>query len=93
MTNVSYRRFKQSDFHNSNSIVDILLFVVQNFSPVNLDIRLDLEKECDMVKFLWDECIPHEFVTFLYKEKFYEEISQPNLTYQKSQQYRKRILG
>ena len=53
------------------------------FNPVNLDIKLDLEKECDMVKRLWDKYILHEFVTFLYKEKYYEEISQPNLTYQK----------
>ena len=83
LTNVSYRRFKQSDFHNSSFIVDILSFLVQNFNPVNLDIKLDLEKERDMVTFLWDEYISHEFVTFLYKEKYYEETSQPNLTYQK----------
>ena len=63
LTNVSYRRFKQSDFHNSSFIVDILSFLVQNFNPVNLDIKLDLEKERDMVKLLWDECILHEFVT------------------------------
>ena len=59
LANVSYRRFKQSDFHNSSFIVDILSFLVQNFNPVNLDIKLDLEKERDMVKFLWDECILH----------------------------------
>ena len=92
MTNVSYRRFKQSDFHNSSFIVDILSFLVQNFNPVNLDIKLDLEKERDMVKFLWDECIPHEFVTFLYKGKYYEEISQPNLTYQKANKIVKEYL-
>ena len=28
LINVSYRRFKQSDFHNSNFIVDILSFLV-----------------------------------------------------------------
>ena len=56
---------------------------MQNFNPVNLYIKLDLEKERDMIKYLWDECIPHEFVTFSYKEKYYKEISQPNLTYQK----------
>ena len=92
LTNVSYRRFKQSDFHNSSFIVDILSFLVQNFNPVNLDIKLDLEKERDMVKFLWDECIPHEFVTFLYKGKYYEEISQPNLTYQEANNIVKEYL-
>ena len=92
LTNISYRRFKQSGFHNSSFIVDILSFLVQNFNPVNLDIRLDLEEERDMVKFLWDECILHEFVTFLYKEKYYEEISQTNLTYQKANNIIKEYL-
>ena len=65
LTNVAYRRFKQSDFNNNSFIIDILLFLVQNFNPVNLDIKLDIDKERDMVKFVWDECIPHEFVSFL----------------------------
>ena len=81
LTNVSYRRFKQSDFNNSSFIVDILSFLVQNFNPINLDIKLDMEKEQDMIKFLWGAFIPHEFVRFFYKEKYYEEINQPNLTY------------
>ena len=57
--------------------------LVQNFNPINLDIKLDTEKERDMIKFMWDECIPHEFVSFIYKQKNYNQISRPNLTYQK----------
>ena len=34
--------------------------------------------------FLWDVCIPHEFVNFMLKHKSYNIISQPNLTYQKA---------
>ena len=81
LTSVSYRRFKQSDFNNPSFIDDILSFLVQNHNPINLDIKLDMEKEQDMIKFLWDACIAHEFVRFIYKKKYYEEISQPNLTY------------
>ena len=84
LTNVSYRRFKQSDFNKTSFIVDILSFLVQNFNPINLDIKLDTEKERDMIKFMWDECIPHEFVSFIYKQKYYNQISRPNLTYQKA---------
>ena len=65
LTNVLYRRFKQSDFNKTNFIVDILSFLVQNFNPINLDIKLDTEKERDMIKFMWDECIPHEFASFI----------------------------
>ena len=80
LTNVSYRRFKQSDFNKKIFIVDILSFLVQNFDPINLDIKLDTDKECEMVKFMWDGCIPDEFVRYIYKHKNYNQISQPNLT-------------
>ena len=92
LTNVSYRRFKQSDFNNQSFIIDILSFLVQNFNPINLDIKLDIEKERDMTKFMWDECILHEFVSFIYKEKYYNEISQPNLTYQRANNIVKEYL-
>ena len=84
LTNVSCRRFKQSDFHKNNFIIDILSFLVQNFNPVNLDIKLDTDKERETVKFLWDECIPIGFVQFIYKHKYFTQISQPSLTYQKA---------
>ena len=93
LTNVAYRRFKQSDFHNNSFIIDILSFLVQNFNPVNLDIKHDNDKEREMVKFLWDECVPHDFVSFLYKEKQYNEVSQTNLTYQKANNIVKEYLS
>ena len=65
LTNVSYRRVKQSDFNNQNFVIYILSFMVQNFNPVNLDIKLEVEKERDMVKLMWDMCVPHEFVSFI----------------------------
>ena len=92
LTNVSYIRFKQSDFNYPSFIVDILSFLVQNFDPINLDIKLDMEKERDMTKFMWDECNLHESVRFIYKEKYYEEISQPNLTYQRANKIVKEYL-
>ena len=57
-----------------------------------MDIKLDIEKERDMTKFMWDECILHEFVSFIYKEKYYNEISQPNLTYQRANNIVKEYL-
>ena len=83
LTNISYRRFKQFDFNKTSFIVDILSFLVQNFNQINFDIKLDTEKERDMIKFIWDECIPHEFVSFIYKhQKNYNQVSRTNLTYQ-----------
>ena len=84
LTNVSYRRFKQKDFNNASFIIDILLFIVQFLTPINLDRKLDNEKDKFMVKFLWDECIPHDFTGYIYKNENYNSISNPKLTYQKA---------
>ena len=56
----------------------------QNFNPINLDIKLELEKKREMVKFMWDVFLPHEFVTFILKQNSFDVISQPNVTYQKA---------
>ena len=84
LTNESYRRFKQSDFNNLNFIVDILSFLLQNFNPINLDRKVDLEEERLMIKFLWDDCLPQEFTRAIYKDNNYEIIADPKLTYQKA---------
>ena len=59
-------------------------FLKQDFNPANLDRKLDSKKERDMVKFLWDDCIPHEFVRYMYLEKNFNMTSSPYLTYQKA---------
>ena len=84
MTNVSYRSFKQKDFNNASFIVDILSFIVQYFTPINLDRKLDNEKDKFMIKFLWDESDPHNFLRCIYKSENHTVISNPKLTYQKA---------
>ena len=59
-------------------------FIVQNFTPINLDRKLDDEKEKMMVKYLWDECIPYNFIPFIYKSENHVVLSNPKLTYQKA---------
>ena len=39
--------------------------MVQNFNPINLDIKLELGKETEMINFIWDICVPHKFVSFI----------------------------
>ena len=45
-----------------------------------------------MVKFLWDECVAHDFVRYIYKIENYDIISKPNLTYQKANDIVKNFL-
>ena len=40
LTNVTYRRFKLSDFMKDSFVIDLLSFLVQNCNPLNLEIKL-----------------------------------------------------
>ena len=94
MTNVSYRRFKQLDFKKKKSfIIDILLFLEQNLNLINLERNLDSEIVKEMVKFLWDKCITHDFVRYMYKIENYAVISKPNITYQKANEIVKNFIN
>ena len=84
LTNVAYRRYKNSDFNKTNFIIDILSFLVYNCNPTNLEIKLETDRERDMIKFLWDKCIPIAFTKYLMQQENFNIISQTNLTYQKS---------
>ena len=75
LTNIFYRRFKQSNFKKDSFIIDILSYLLQ---------KLEIEKERDIVKFLWDDCITQDFVRYMNKLKNYVIISKPNITYQKA---------
>ena len=46
-----------------------------------------------MVKFLLDECIPHDFIRYLYKQVNYIEINKPYLTYQKANNIAKNYIS
>ena len=67
-------------------VIELLSFLVQNFNPLNLEIKLETEKEREIIKFMRDICIPHQFVSFMLKQNNYNVFSQPNLTYQKEMQ-------
>ena len=45
LTNVAYRRFKQSDFMKDSFVIDILSFLVQNCNPIILEIKLEAKKK------------------------------------------------
>ena len=87
LANVSYTTFKQNDFKIIiiiSFIVDILSFIAQKFTPINLDRKLDNEKDKFMINLLWDECIPHDFMCYICKSENHTVISNPNLAYQKA---------
>ena len=83
LTNVGYRRFKESDFLNLNFILDILSFLLHNFNPINIDRKVDTEDEQLMINFIWEVCVPYEFATEIYKMPNYQILADPKLTIKK----------
>ena len=57
---------------------------MQNLAPINLDQKFDDEREKCMVKFIWDECIQHDFTRFINKQDNFLVKSNLKLTYQKT---------
>ena len=92
LTNVSYRRYKQKDFAKASFIIDILSFIVQNFNPTELERKLELENEIQYIKMMWDICLPHVFIHFIYLKDNNTILSSPNLTYQKANNIVKRFI-
>ena len=86
LTNVGYRRFKESDFKNLNFISDLLSFLLQNFNPINIDRKVDTEDEQTMISFIWERCVPYEFAAEIYKTPNYQTLADPRLTFHKANQ-------
>ena len=86
LTNVGYRRFKESDFLNLNFIVDLLSFLLQNFNPINIDRKVDTEDEQLMIQFLWEQCVPYDLTAEIYKSPNYQILADPKLTFQRANQ-------
>ena len=84
LTNVGYRRFKESDFSNVSFITDILSFVLYNFNQINIERKVDTENEQKMISFLWEVCIPTSLTAYIFQAENYQIIADPKLTYQKA---------
>ena len=82
LTNVSYRRFKDSDFENENFIGDLLSFIILYASPIGINRKLDTEDE-KLIRFLWDCCLPAELSAFIYQPDVYKIVAHPLTPFQK----------
>ena len=75
----------------NNQILQILVllqtyyhFCFITLTPINIARKVDTEDEQLMITFLWEVCIPPEFITEIYASPNYQIIADPKLTYQKA---------
>ena len=84
LTNISYRRYKPEDVEKTNFVINVFSFLTQNLNPNGLDRKLETPLERDYVKMIWDSCVLHEFIKFIYLNQSFMELSQPHIIYPKA---------
>ena len=79
LTNVSYRRYKPEDVERTNFVIDVFSFLTQNLNPSGLDRKLETPLQRDYVKMIWNSCVPHKFIKFIYLKENFINLCQPHI--------------
>ena len=74
LTNITYRRYKDTDFKKNNFVVDVF----------TLDRKFDSDIERDSKNMLWEHCIPRELCKFIYLKHNFIQLCHPQITFQKA---------
>ena len=69
LTNISYRRISDKDFTNVTFVIDMLSYILLYIRPFFLAVTYSDKEQHDMVKMLWEKCLP---------PKFYEHVKKPD---------------
>ena len=83
LTNLSYTRWNNNDFNKTTFTIDILTYFLQFLNLSGLDRKLETEDERNQVKFIWEECLPNEFLQYVLQEENYQVLGLLSLNYQK----------
>ena len=83
LTNLSYTRWSEDDFKKTSFTIDILTYFLQYLNLSGLDRKLETEDERNQVKFIWEDCLPAEFLHFCLQEENYKALGTLNINYQK----------
>ena len=77
LTNISYRRISDKDFQNANFVIDMLSYILLYIKSFFLTVAYSDREQQDMVKMLWEKCLPI---------RFYEHINSGKLNFNHAKQ-------
>ena len=80
------------DFEKLGFVADVFSFLVQNLNLTALDRKLETSTERDYIKMIQDECIPLKFTKFIYSKKNFIQLSQPYISYKKTNDIFKKFI-
>ena len=81
LSNVAYRRICDKDFSNICFLIDVFCYLTMDLKPFFL-CRMYFEPENrDVIKIMWEECIPAGFYAYIKKPENFELLHSEKLTF------------
>ena len=81
LSNIAYKRICEKDFSNICFLIDVSTFITMDLKPFFLaSIYFDVEDR-DMIKMLWEECIPQGYYNFVKRPENFELLHSTNRTF------------
>ena len=81
LTNISYRRISDKDFINADFIIDMLSYILLYVRPFFLQLSYADKEQRDMVKMLWEKCLPPKFYEYVKKPDNFFILNSGKLTF------------
>ena len=86
LSNISYRRISDKDFRNANFIIDMLSYIVMNLKPFFLTTTYSHPEQQEMVKMLWEKCLPKKFYEHVKKLGNFEILNSGKINFKQAKE-------
>ena len=86
LTNISYRRISDKDFQNANFVIDMLSYILLYIKPFFLTVTYSDREQQDMVKMLWEKCLPSKFYEHIKLPENFEILNSGKLNFNQAKQ-------
>ena len=75
LSNISYSRICDDEFKNLSFIADALSFMTMDLKPFFFKMTYGDENDIEMIKMLWEDCLPKSYLLYLKKTENFELIN------------------
>ena len=86
LSNISYRRISDKDFQNANFVIDMLSYILLYIKPFFLTVTYSDKEQQDIVKMLWEKCLPSRFYDHIKLAENFEILNSGKLNFNQAKQ-------
>ena len=86
LTNISYRRISDKDFQNESFVIDMLSYILLYIKPFFLTVTYSDKEQQDMVKILWEKCLPSRCYEHIKLAENFEILNSGKLNFNQAKQ-------